>query len=182
MRTAWLITALVALLIVPSALAQESGSLGQALRPPVASPKHQDQVRPPGGVYTCEWIADHPVEAAIAMVSCSPTPPSRPFGFAPLASPETYAHCHRIPTEGNVGHNVFAWSHYEYASYYDINSNSAGYYTWYVQKTDGTVSWSQTYTDLLVHIKILGGNTRRSGAQNLSYFPDNWSTCFDLGP
>jgi hypothetical protein len=138
---------------------------------------------PVDGVYTCGWIAEHPIEAAQAMVSCTPTPPRNLVlgnSVGPL-SVETYPHCHYLPEVGKVGQGVFAWSHYEYAYRYDINAFYAGYYTWYIQKTDGTNQyWRQVINTLDTQLKELPANVRRSGAQNHSSTPERFLTCFDF--
>jgi hypothetical protein len=144
-----------------------------------AMPRHK-HAGPSDGVYTCSWIAAHPVQAAEALVSCDPR--WRP-DFVPPESPETYAHCHWIPSGSErVGQGVFTWSHYEYAHYYDISATWGGYYTWYVQKTDGTNQHSELIgpNDFTFHYWTPAGNVRRSGAQNHSQTPDNYYTCFDL--
>ena len=76
---------------------------------------------PPGGVFTCEWIAAHPVGAAKARVTCdlatflaAATPavsqPVLPFSQG----------CASVPSSGSVGQGVFAWSSYQYSTFWVV--------------------------------------------------------------
>jgi hypothetical protein len=162
-------TAIAAALIVQPAIAARSTQL------------------PPGGVYTCAWIAAHPAEAAAASVSCSPqAPPVIPdasettsIRLNPLL-PDSTEYCGTIPAGGGkVGKGVWAWTpEYHYSNYWDIAALTANpYYTWYIQKVDGTNVYNQTVTDSAIHSHSLASNNYRGGAQNHSTTAANWSIC-----
>jgi hypothetical protein len=151
---------------------------------------------PPNGIYTCEWIADHPVQAARAGVTCSPTaPPLVPgaettflnpasigrFGAASLLSTT----CIRVPASGEVGQGVFAWyGGYPYTSYWDINGYFDPDYTWYVQNLGGTNVYSEHVTNFNIHVASVangglpGSNYYRVGAQNHAPTAVHWQACY----
>ena len=106
--------------------------------------------QPPGGVYTCAWIAQHPVEAAQAAVSCNGQAPPIVAGMvAPtfVAGPLGEV-CQRIPSSNAVGKGVFAWTpsyYYSYQWYINgyLTQGGSPNYTWYVQNQGGTnVFWA----------------------------------------
>jgi hypothetical protein len=146
---------------------------------------------PPNGVYTCSWISAHPLEAAQAGVGCSSTPPLivngmvaptfvAPRAAAGLAQPLSNEVCQRLPSSGQVGHGVFAWTpSYYYSNEWNINGYVAYNYTWYIQKTDGTNVYSQLVTDGAIHDSgIIGANNYRGGAQNHTTSNVYWTICY----
>lgn len=160
-----------------------------------ASPGHREF--PANGVYTCKWIAAHPVDAAAAGVSCSSTPPpvgaqdpivpipASLLGRSPLdftSSPDSIDSttvCFRLPTSGNVGTGVFAWtSGYPYSNYWDINGYIAYNYTWYVQNIGGTNVHVEGITDSYIHSTSVGFNYYREGAQNHAGSAVYWHGCY----
>lgn len=151
---------------------------------------------PPGDVYTCSWISQHPAEAAAAGVTCDPvvffmeTGPASQVGAAPVddgptitASPDNL--CNWIPAQPTlVGQGVYAWSNYEYADYWNFAAYSSPYnYEWYLQKLDGTNQYHGSYSGSgidSVHEKSnLGFTNRRFGGHNLSSTPTHWYVCHD---
>lgn len=143
---------------------------------------------PPGGVYTCAWIGAHPAEAAAASVSCSPQAPPIVAGASETTSilvnpllPDQNGVCGQIPHGGGrVGKGVWAWTpEYHYSNYWDIGGIfSPSYYTWYIQKVDGTNVFNQTVTDIAIHSHSLASNNYRGGAQNHSATAQSWGICY----
>lgn len=89
---------------------------------------------PPGGVFTCEWIAAHPAAAAAARVTCDPATffAATATAISAPATPLSQG-CASVPSSGNVGQGVFAWSSYEYSTFWGWYAfNSPADYTWYV--------------------------------------------------
>lgn len=145
---------------------------------------------PPGGVYTCAWIAANPTAAAQARVSCDATAPPIVAGTLPAASiaplttvsPFDTETCMTVPSSGTIGKGVFAWTPSYYYSYQWVGANN-GYsgpnYTWYVEKEDGTVMYSATETDWLDHnSSVLGSNYYDAGFQNHSSTASAFSACY----
>jgi len=143
---------------------------------------------PPGGVYTCAWIAGHPADAAAASVSCdSQPPPIVPDGSGTSLArrnsllPDSMEVCGSLPAGGGkVGKGVWAWTpEYHYSNYWDIGiATAAPYYTWYIQKVDGTNVYNQTVTDSAIHSHFLASNYYRGGAQNHSSTAANCGICY----
>lgn len=150
---------------------------------------------PPDGIYTCEWIADHPVEAVRAGVTCSRTPPPvvpgadtmfvNPASIGRTGTASLLSTCFRLPASGSVGQGVFAWSSgYPYTSYWDINVYFAPDYTWYVQNVGGTNVYSEHVTNYNIHVASVangglpGSNYYRVGAQNHASTAVHWQSCY----
>jgi hypothetical protein len=145
---------------------------------------------PPGNVFTCDWIAEHPNEAARARVSCDGGP------FMPAPSPtravRTRAYrlfspldvgCGHVPNSGKVGQGVFAWTTYKYTNYWDWNAVTFDptNYTWYIQKPGNiTVRYGTIYDGGLYHAYSLPNNNHRWGAQNHTSTPLNWYVCWNV--
>lgn len=143
-RIARTLTAIICAAIVAAATAV-SASAGSS----AASAR----LTPPGDVYTCSWISQHPAEAATAGVTCDPvvffmeTGPASQVGAAqvddgPATMTATGNLCNWIPASPTlVGQGVYAWSNYEYADYWNFAAYSSPYnYEWYLQKLDGQTS------------------------------------------
>lgn len=146
---------------------------------------------PPHGIYTCDWIAAHPAEAAQARVTCDASvffaglssQGTTPAGTASVPNtPDTIDAngCQHVPNGGGrVGKGVFAWSTYEYSNQWAFNGfYSPSYYTFYIQRTDGTNAVYGPITDTQVHSLGLGANVYRWGAQNHSDTAQNWYACY----
>ena len=142
---------------------------------------------PPNGVYTCTWIAAHPLAASQARVSCDQSAfasgvPLTTAGigagsFAPDSIDATG--CQYVPAAGTVGKGVFAWSTYEYANHWNYSgSNSPADYTWYLQHTDGSNYVSGNVFDTYVHETFVPANVYRWGAQNHSTTSQQWYVCY----
>lgn len=145
---------------------------------------------PPNGIYTCSWIAAHPAEALAARVTCDAsmflvaTAPSALAVLtdglqAPLgATPDAYG-CTYVPTSGNIGQGVFAWSGYEYANQWQFTPTySPNTYTYYIQRTGGvTYTWGDIY-DPYTHTVGVPANIYRWGVQNRSSQVNNWYVCY----
>jgi hypothetical protein len=138
---------------------------------------------PPGNVYTCPWIAAHPVEAELAQVSCDPgdfmsssLPASALAGdsFSPLEDGEGW-----VPSSGYIGQGVFAWTSYKYTVYWawfpDV-SFSTWDYTWYVQKPGNITKVFGHIVDAGVshNSGIISANNHRWGVQNHVDGPRRW--------
>lgn len=147
---------------------------------------------PPKGVWTCDYIASHPIEAALASVSCSPkAPPAHGNGpFMPSALDQTFTPdvsagilsngCNEVPLNAYVGQGVFAWTpEYYYANVwsFDALTGPPEHYTWYIQKTNGQNVFNRTETDSDFHFTQVAYNVYRSGAQNHSADPAQWYVC-----
>lgn len=154
--------------------------------------KDRQPATPPGGIYTCDWIAAHPAEAARAGVTCSPVPPPvMPGADSTLVDPTSIGRvasgpdsllytCFRLPSSGEVGQGVWAWSNgYPYTSYWDINSYFAHDYHWYIQNVGGTNVHVEHITDASIHSKSVGSNYHRTGAQNHASTAVHWQSCYD---
>lgn len=76
---------------------------------------------------------------------------------------------------------VFAWSTYEYANRWIFYGNySPSYYTYYIQKTDGTNYTSGDITDVITHTVNVVANVYRWGAQNHSDTAQSWEVCYEV--
>jgi len=138
---------------------------------------------PPGGVFTCEWIAAHPSAAAAARVTCDPTTffaataPSSSAARLPLSQG-----CASVPSSGSVGQGVFAWSSYQYSTFWGWYAfNSPANYTWYVQTSGGSTQAWGNVTDPNNHNVGVPANIYRWGAQNHSATAQAWYVCWNDG-
>lgn len=178
-RKGRLIAALAVAMVLASVSAVSANSAVAAKHPSL----------PPGGVYTCDWIAAHPSEAALARVSCDPAvfmaalseAQSRDASVtsAPMGVQSTG--CQWLPSQfGSVGQGVFAWSTYQYSTHWSWRGLfSPANYTWYLQVggstyTYGTVTDTNTYGPLGVPANIY-----RWGAQNHSGTAQRWDVCWN---
>lgn len=148
---------------------------------------------PPDGVWTCEWIAAHPVDAARAQVSCvtpvssmalvTPTVLSSPQPASAASSAAVAAQgCEQIPLDGTrVGRGVFAWGQYWNATHWGFGAQWSPPvdYTWYVQRIDGVNVMNGYVTSLGWYTTPNVGLTAyRWGAQNHGSLPQSWQECF----
>jgi hypothetical protein len=143
---------------------------------------------PPNGIYTCGWIAANPAAAAQTRVTCDAavfsaglsSQSSAPTGSALTPNTIDANGCQHVPNGGGrVGKGVFAWSTYEYSNQWAFNGfYSPSYYTFYIQRTDGTNAVFGPITDTQVHSLGLGANVYRWGAQNHSDTAQNWYACY----
>lgn len=148
--------------------------------------KARGPLMPPGDVYTCPWIAAHPVEAAEARVSCDPrffaevgSPTTALLGaFAPADSGTAW-----VPASGYVGQGVFAWTSYKYTNDWGWYAEASfpNDYTWYVQKPgDITKVYGRVFDDVPHNTGIISSNNHRWGAQNHVNGPRRWSVTWDV--
>lgn len=185
-RIALTLTAIICAAIVAAVAATAASAGGSAASALLA---------PPGNVYTCSWIAEHPAAAAAAGVTCDPavffmeTGPASQVGAAQIddgptltASPDSL--CNHIPGGGVlVGKGVYAWSNYEYTDYWNFFGVQSPYnYEWYLQKLDGTNQYHGSYSsppdpDPLHEKSNLGFTNRRFGGHNLSSTAQEWYVC-----
>jgi hypothetical protein len=159
--------ALIALVLVASA---------------TAATKQARASGPPHGVWTCGYIAAHPAQAAAASVSCSARGPVRARGHRVLAfMPMTaLSPCARVPASGAVGQGVFAWGNFQYYNYFSYSPAVIEYFTYYVQKQDGTnVQWGTDY-QTNSHAVNVGANYYRWGAQNNAAYAQSWVWCWSV--
>jgi len=143
-------------------------------------------LRPPGNVYTCPWIADHPVEAAQARVTCDPDAfmqtglPTLALAlgsFAPFDTGSAW-----VPgADQYVGQGVFAWTSYKYTNWWGwyagyANPNTHDY-TWYIQKPGNiTKAYGRVFNDGFYETPPnFGANNHRWGAQNHVNAPRHWA-------
>ncbi|MEA2494888.1 MAG: hypothetical protein QOJ29_2799 [Thermoleophilaceae bacterium] len=146
------------------------------------------RANPPNGIYTCDWIANHPTAAAAAGVSCSSTPPpisaQDPMVILPASTfgrdtLDSGTYCFRLPTSGYVGKGVFAWTAgYPYSQSWSIIGYVAYDYTWYVQNSGGTNVHVEAITDSYDHSTFPGWNYYREGAQNHANANVYWGGCY----
>lgn len=176
--------AAVLLLIAGSLIGMALVSTGSA----VAS---KGPLRPPGNVYTCPWIAEHPVEAAQARVSCDPgefMKTGRPslaqvFGsFSPLEDGSAW-----VPGPHDyekIGQGVFSWTSYKYTNWWGWYGwgpqTMSFYYTWYVQKPGNITKVYGSINDWgglnYTHdTGIITANNHRWGVQNHTSGARNWA-------
>lgn len=163
--------AVIALVLVPSATA--------ATKPARAS-------GPPNGVWTCRYIAAHPAQAAAASVSCDPRGPVRArararaprvLAFTPLTA---LSPCARVPASGAVSRGVYAWGNFQYFNYFSYSPAVLEYFTYYVQKMNGTnVQWGTDY-QTNSHPVSVGSNYYRWGAQNNGDYVQSWVWCWSV--
>lgn len=158
-------------LVLSASLAVSSG---------VASAARTDP-SPPGGVFTCEWIAAHPVSAAKARVTCdlatflAAAPPAISGTVLPFSQG-----CASVPSSGSVGQGVFAWSSYQYSTFWGWYAfSSPANYTWYVQTSGGSTQAWGNVTDPNNHNVGVPGNIYRWGAQNHSGTAQSWYVCWN---
>ncbi len=169
---------------------------GAALAAGVAS---ADRAKlPPNGVYTCKWIAAHPLAAAQARVTCDASvffaamssPISGPSA-AILASPDSIdsTGCWYIPAGARISPGVYAWSAWEYANDWSwfANFGPPVDYTWYIQKSGPVTLNFDRVTDLghADHnhaLRYPTGNVRRLGFQNWVYPTQQWYHCHTQAP
>ncbi len=133
---------------------------------------------PPNGVYTCSWIAQHPVEAAQALVSCDPEGPVQVPGVRPFGGDMPDAQgCQFVPNGGGaVGQWVYAWSQYEYANYWSWGPAVIQQFHWYIQKTNGDIV--RHSVGIGSGSTTVGANVLRWGAQNQGPEPQTWYVCY----
>lgn len=157
-------------------------------RPSVASNR---PLSPPGNVYTCPWIAEHPREAELARVSCDPgnfMKIGRPTfalaldSFAPFDSGSAW-----VPgpsANEKVGQGVFAWTSYKYTNYWGWYAwvQSSNDYTWYIQKPGNiTKAYGRVFDNGFYETPPnFGANNHRWGAQNHANGPRNWAVFWDV--
>jgi len=141
---------------------------------------------PPGGVYTCGWIAANPTSATLARVSCSPdmvNPGSSvsPSEAATLAGPDSVDSngCQAVPSSGYIGHNVWAATSYQYTTAWSWTAGSAHEtFTWYIKKTDDTTQvWGFGSGDV-GDDRSVPANVYRWKVQNTGADPQNWGVCY----
>jgi hypothetical protein len=156
------------LLVIAAVVAAAAASVAQA-------------AGPPGGVYTCRWIAANPAAAAAAQVSCGVSSPAATTSsvspLAPGAQPFAIG-CQRVPGSGSVGQGVFAWSAFEYAGSWSWsvygNPQVISPYTWYLQKTNGT-NYAHGSNNGSIGVPA---NVYRWGAQNNGPVLMAWQVCY----
>jgi hypothetical protein len=173
--TRWTVGALaLAVLVFSSAALAARGPA--AKRPPSGGP--------PGGVWTCDYIAAHPTDAAAALVSCDGR---NPGGAGTTASPLAPSSpdftdvppCKYVPLGGGkVGQGVFAWSDLHYMNYFSYAPDVVESFTWYVQKQDGTNIQSGNDDVANSHYTPNGYNYFYWGAQNHGATPQRWYYCW----
>lgn len=151
-----------------------------------------DPLRPPGNVYTCPWIAEHPVEAAQARVTCdpgffTPTPfPSPAFTYDSM-TPQASG-CSYQPPSGWIGQGVFTWTSFKYTNWWQwyeelpLNPNDPTHdYTWYVQRQNGTThSYDRVFDGATHGTGVIGANNYRWGAQNHVDSIRRYFVCWDV--
>lgn len=171
---------LIAASLVGMALVSASAALGS-----------KTPLRPPDGVYTCSWIAEHLVEAAKARVSCDrrefiatgkPTLAFARGSFIPVETGDGWV---PGPTENEkVGKGVFAWTSYKYTNWWAWYAwvLGANDYTWYIQKPGNiTKAYGRVFNDSLYFTPPnFGANNHRWGAQNHYPGPRNWRVFWDV--
>jgi hypothetical protein len=139
---------------------------------------------PPSGVYTCPWIAANPAAAAQAHVTCDPSgalPTSASQSLAATTPDSIEAQgCQYVPSPTTrVGKGVWGWTTYEYAGSWAFEGfYSPAYYTWYIQKTDGTNYIYGEILDTGYHSINIASNVYRWGAQNHSSTAQQWYVCY----
>jgi hypothetical protein len=139
-------------------------------------------------VYTCGWITTHPAAAAQARVSCDPSGGAAasigtlPASDAVATTPDVIDAngCQYVPSSTTrVGKGVWGWTTYEYAGTWGWNGfYSPAYYTWYLQKTDGTNYAHGDILDAGYHSVSIAFNVYRWGAQNHSSTAQQWYVCY----
>lgn len=101
----------------PNTLASVVGTIALlavfALVSPAATLSADQSGKPPGEIYTCEWIQRNPDAAVEARVTCDPA-----TFFGPIFTPDPVRiqaqplsqGCANVPSSGSVGQGVYAWS------------------------------------------------------------------------
>jgi hypothetical protein len=155
---------LVTAAVTASAAIADSGGSSQSL--------------PPGGVYTCDWIASYPTEATLARVSCNSdmTNPGSAVSPADVAAADLGSGafsatmfgsgCFRVPSSGAIGQGVFASTPPEYTVRWEWPAGSlSGYYTWYIKKNsdDSTYDFGSQFAG---DLKYVAGNVYYWKVQN----------------
>jgi hypothetical protein len=139
---------------------------------------------PPGGVWTCAYIAAHPAEAAAALVSCDARGPVTVPGVTPAVTSSVNAAatpCARVPASGDVSQGVFAWMQsYPYFNYFSYSPSVTQLFTYYVQKQNGQNVQSGQDTQTNSHPVSVGANYYRLGAQNNAPVFQHWVFCWSL--
>lgn len=141
---------------------------------------------PPTGVWTCDYIASHPVEAAVALVSCDPRGPivmpevntqSAPLTTSAAPAVEDVQPCKSVPLDGTyVSRGVFAWSDLHYFNRYSYAPAVIQTFTYYVQRQDGVnVQWG---SDDVANSHTVGANYFYWGAQNNGDQIQKWTFCW----
>lgn len=111
-------------------------------------------IGPADGLFTCDWIAQHPTEATAFRVSC------RPDMVNPGADLERAAELERLIDSGAVtlsdgsacipsscagllGAGVYGSTSYEYSNTWTFSFSSAGQnFYWYIKKSDDSIQVS----------------------------------------
>jgi hypothetical protein len=175
-RNPWIFAALLAIVAVAIVVAV-----------PTASARDSASARPPHNVYTCNWIAHHPIAARRALVTCRARPPvvlpaaiTQLTTFTPFTA--TAQGCTFVPLNGGyIGNGVFAWTNYEYSNYWNWSPQKGSPpsdYTWYLQNTNGVNYAYHRETDSGLHAINTTANNRRWGVQNHRAVAGNWYACY----
>lgn len=139
---------------------------------------------PPNGVYTCDWIAAHPAAAAQAGVTCDPSiffaaASARPAAGGPPITPLSQGCVYLPSSPTRAGQGVFAWSSYQYSTYWGwYGIYSPADYTWYVQTSGGTYAYGNVYDTNSYYLGV-PANIYRWGAQNHSSTAQQWFVCWN---
>jgi hypothetical protein len=145
---------------------------------------------PPKGIWTCDYIASHPIEAAAALVSCDGLVPAAAPGMNPAASVDAgvapagpdYTDappCKYVPLGGGyVSKGVFAWSDLHYFNYFSYSPAVIESFTYYIQKTNGVnVQWGDDSVTNSHYVSV-GFNYYYWGAQNHGDAVQRWYFCW----
>lgn len=152
------------------------------------------QVLPPGGIYTCAWIAAHPTEATLARVSCNSDMVNPGSSVSPAevaaadlanaSSPSTIlgSGCPRVPSSGAIGQGVWARTAGDYySSFWEWPAGSQnGYYTWYIKRTsdDATINWGSQFAG---DFEYVASNVHYWKVQNHHNIAQFWNCVFWSG-
>jgi hypothetical protein len=174
--TRWTVGVLAIAALVCTGAALAAGGPA-AKRPPSGGP--------PGNVWTCDYIAAHPAEAAAALVSCDGSVPAGATSTAssPLA-PTTLdtadvAPCKYVPLGGGyVSPGVYAWSDLDYMNLYSYAPQTIQWFHYWVQKTDGTTIQQGDDNVANEHYTPGGYNYLYWGARNDGYTVQRWNYCW----
>jgi hypothetical protein len=150
---------------------------------PAGAAKGPPQVGPPNDIWTCEYIASHPSQAAAAFVSCDAAGPVIVPGVAPLTADGVDAQpCEQIPLGGgNVSYGVYAWGNLHYFNYYSYSPAVLQSFHYYVQKTNGVTVQHGIDNTTNSH-QLQAYNYYYFGAQNLGSSVQHWTWCWGSNP
>lgn len=170
---------------------------GKAKKPAIAvkavpSTSLIDSLGPSDGIFTCEWIAEHPTEASAFDVSCSEdmVNPGADLVQAERWRSEIAAElrervrvlsdgCGNVPSSGTISPGVYAASSFQYTTHWAWSNGIGQNFYWYVKKTDDSIQTSGVSYGGSGGTPALPPNVYRWQVYNAGSNPASWFICWN---